>query len=100
MPLPIDSHLIAATCFAVAGTTVVLILLAVERFATRLSAQAALVATAVLSLGSAAGGLWRGSWEPSLALGLLAAGTALVVAVRTKPFQGALALVTRPVTVM
>jgi hypothetical protein len=100
MPLPTDLNLIsAATCFAVMGTISVVALLAVEYFAARWSAIAALVAALVLTLTSATAGC-LGSWEWAIPLGLLALWTLLSLGVRTKPIRGAIVFVTRPAAVM
>jgi len=97
MPLWNDSGLIvAATCFAVGGTALVVALLAVEYYAAHWSARIGLATGTLLGGGSLLAVLTFESWELAIAGGLLAAATLLTLVVRSRSFQLSLQMATRP----
>jgi hypothetical protein len=101
MPLWNDSGLItAATYFAVGGSALVVALLAVEYYAARSSARVALATGALLGSGSLLAVLTFASWELAIAGGLLAAAALLTLVARTRSFQLAMQLATRPLAVI
>jgi len=88
-----------ATSSAVVGTCVLVLLLAIEYFAPRWPARAALLATLSLAACSAIAMIWLRSTELALALGVVACGSGLTCAAHTKLVQYGVQLLTRPVSV-